>query len=733
LEIRRAAHELKARSENMKMRSRFAILPSLCGLVLAAAQSAMAQANLPVYTDNLVNNYQDWSFSCTRSFTNTTPPYVHSGTYSISVTITSSSGSLYLHSPDFNTAPYTNLTFWINGGPAGGQRLQARAVINGNAGPGYSLGTLPAGTWQQFVIPLSTLGAGSTVNFDGIWIQIASGSSTPIFYVDDMQLVAAPAPATVNLSVDASQVIRSADSRWFGVNTATWDASLGNLAALPLLTNAAVLTLRWPGGSEADGYHWASDLSNNKSFQNLATNLGAQVFTTLNYGSGTSNEAAGWVLYANITNHCHFKYWEVGNECYGSWEEDNNAVPHDPYTYAVRAAGYMQMMRAADPTIKIGCVAVPGDTTDENNTNHYVRNPQTGQMVNGWTPVMLTTLSNLGVLPDFLIYHYYPEYTPTPWSPPSPSPDSDPLLLQTSTNWASDAATLRQELSNYIGAPSSNIELCVTENNSDSSLGGRQLSSVVNSLYMVDAMSQLMKTEFNSYLWWDFENGTGTGGDTDPTIYGWRTNGDEGIVTVNFGPTITNNNPNFYGMKLMQYFVRPGDSVLQSASSYPLLSAYGARKADGSLAVLVINKDATTNFNGQINLANYSPWTNATIHTYGMIQDNATKNGLGLALQDVAVTNTPISGNPFNYSFTPYSMTVFTIPPAGPSLQAVSATGNSLVLQLQGQTGAPYVIETSANLTSWSPVSTNMLNTSPMNLTNTVSSSAQFWRAYWKP
>jgi alpha-N-arabinofuranosidase len=732
-----ATVEQKAKSEIMKMQARLPILPSICCLVLAAAQSVVAQANLPVYTDNLVNDFQDWSFYCTRSFVNTTAPYVHSGTYSISVTITNGSGSLYFHSPDFNTTPYTNLTFWINGGPTGGQHLQARAVINGNAATPFSLGTLSANSWQQFVIPLSTLGAGNAANFDGIWIQIASGSSTPVFYVDDIQLSAAPAPTTVNLSVDAAQVLRSADARWFGVNTAVWDASLGNLAALPLLTNAGVLTLRWPGGSQSDAnYHWASDTAKNISFQSLATNLGAQVFTTVNYGSGTSNEAAGWVLWANITNHCHFKYWEIGNECYGSWEQDNNTVAHDPYTYAVRAAGYMAMMRAADPTVKIGCVAVPGDTSYANNMNHGVRNPHTGATNYGWTPVMLTTLSNLGVLPDFLIYHYYPQYTPTtpPWAFPNPSPDSDPLLLQVSTNWAGDAATLRQELTDYIGAPGSNIELCVTENNSDSSLGGRQLSSVVNSLYMVDAMSELMKTEFNSYLWWDFENGTGTGGDTDSTIYGWRPNGDEGIVTVNFGPTTTNNNPNFYGMKLMQYFVRPGDKVLQSGSSYQLLSAYGARKADGALAVLVINKDGTTNFNGQISLANYSPWTNATIYTYGMAQDNATKNGLSLALQDVAVTNTPVSGNPFTYSFPPYSMTVFVVPPAAPSLHAVSASGGSLVLQLQGQTGAPYVIQTSTDLLSWNPVSTNMLATSPMNVTNSFSpGSARFWRAYWKP
>ncbi|HXD00771.1 MAG TPA: hypothetical protein VN048_15625, partial [Verrucomicrobiae bacterium] len=121
------------------------------------------------------------------------------------------------------------------------------------------------------------------------------------------------------------------------------------------------------------------------------------------------------------------------------------------------------------------------------------------------------------------------------------------------------------------------------------------------------------------------------------------------------------------------------------------------------------------------------------MYTYGMTQDNAAKNSLSLALQDVQVTSAPVSGNPFSYSFPPYSMTVFTIPPAAPSLHAVSASGNSLVLQLQGQTGAPYVVETSSNLASWSPVSTNMLNTSPMTVTNTISASAQFWRAYWKP
>ena len=94
----------------------------------------------------------------------------------------------------------------------------------------------------------------------------------------------------------------------------------------------------------------------------IATNLGAQVFTTVNYGTGTPGEAAAWVLSANKTNHCGFKYWEIGNECYGSWETDSHAIPHDPYTYATNAAAYIQQMKAAYPAvpIKVGIVVVPG-------------------------------------------------------------------------------------------------------------------------------------------------------------------------------------------------------------------------------------------------------------------------------------------------------------------------------------------------------------------------------------
>ena len=84
-----------------------------------------------------------------------------------------------------------------------------------------------------------------------------------------------------------------------------------------------------PGGSISDEYHWGSNttLTNtwtwSASFPEMVrvtTNVGAQAFVVVNYGSGTAQEAAAWVRHANITNNLGFKNWEVGNECYGTWE-----------------------------------------------------------------------------------------------------------------------------------------------------------------------------------------------------------------------------------------------------------------------------------------------------------------------------------------------------------------------------------------------------------------------------
>jgi hypothetical protein len=151
--------------------------------------------------------------------------------------------------------------------------------------------------------------------------------------------------------------------------------------------------------------------------------------------------------------------------------------------------------------------------------------------------------------------------------------------------------------------------------------------------------------------------------------------------------------------------------------------------------MLVINKDTTTNFNAQISLTNFVPWTNATVQSYGIPQDQAAEYNESASLQGIATTNFPTAGTNFTYSFPALSLTLFTFAPAAAQLQSSLTIDGQLVLQVQGQAGVPYVIQTSTDLVSWIPVSTNLLTSDLLNLTNSIPSASpqQFWRAVWQP
>ncbi|MGH7941670.1 MAG: alpha-L-arabinofuranosidase [Limisphaerales bacterium] len=703
-------------------------------LPLLFGANLLAQASLPICNGYLVNGFQNWSWAAVNL------SETFEGSNCVSVTDGVKYQAFYIEHAPFNTSPYSSLDFWINGGSSGGQSEQVTGLINGTNQVDYPLGPLPANTWEHFTIPLASLGIANTADCTGFWIQSSIYNSQPAFYVTGLQLLAAPAPATVHLDVNAANVIRAADTRWFGFNTAAWDSDFDTATTSNLLEECGCTTLRFPGGSLSDTYNWATDKTINdpyawatsfRDFIQIATNIGAQVFITVNYGTGTSNEAAAWVASANITNHCNFKYWEIGNEVYGTWEVDSNTPPNDPVTYATRAAGYIQLMKAKDPTIKIGAVAVPGEDNDVNYSTEVVTNPVTGATHSGWTPVMLTTFRKMGVYPDFLIYHDYPEYT----SSGSNSDDSDPLLLQVADNycpgvfsdWTSAAQNFRIQLNDYLGPAGSNIELCVTENNSDAGAEGKQMTGIVNGLYLADSLGQLMRTEFNSLIWWDLRNGPSTAGDFDPTLYGWRPFGDEGIT---WGAT---NYPVFYAEKLLQHFIRAGDSVLNASSDYLLLSDYAVQRTNGALTLLVINKDMTTNFNAQVVLTNYFPAPVATIQSYGIAQDEAARTNGPAALQGIADTNFTGASTNFTYSFPAGTLTLFTFTPAAGQLHSSIVSPGEFILSYPAQANVPYVLQQSSNLVTWIPVSTNRCTGPVWSVTNTVSSAKEFWRVAWQP
>lgn len=244
--------------------SRFGRLALAAQLVLFAiafsTSSAVAQVpNMVVYNGQLQNGWQNWSWA-TVNFGNASPSY--SGGDTISVTV-GAWQALYLDSPAFNTSPYTSVDFWINGGAAGGQKLQVQAMLAGNSQPAYMLPALEANTWQHIDIPLSTLGVANAPNFNGFWIMDSTGGPQPTFYVADISILSgSAAPPATTISVDASANTHPISPLIYGVAFATTQ----QLEDLNSPLNRA-------GGNNESMYNWEDNASNHGSdwyFESIA-------------------------------------------------------------------------------------------------------------------------------------------------------------------------------------------------------------------------------------------------------------------------------------------------------------------------------------------------------------------------------------------------------------------------------------------------------------------------------
>lgn len=186
------------------------------------------------------------------------------------------------------------------------------------------------------------------------------------------------------------------------------------------MMNLRPAILRWPGGCYADVYHWKdaigprsnrkkiknifwgnwsrrllegiSDLPRNPyglddikefsrrighdvhnqfgtlEFLSLCEEILALPYITINYGSGTPEEAADWVEYCNGTPDSNFgglrtshgrrspfnvPFWGIGNEIY---LENEQGFEKNPADYGRKYMQFAKKMKAKDPSIKlIGC------------------------------------------------------------------------------------------------------------------------------------------------------------------------------------------------------------------------------------------------------------------------------------------------------------------------------------------------------------------------------------------
>jgi hypothetical protein len=629
------------------------ILKKLSRLAVAICTLAtLAQAQtMSAYGDSLENGYQNWSW-CTTDLASKT--YAHAGKASAKVTYTASWQGFYLHGQTFPLQTFAGIGFYIHGGTTEGRTLNIAATKNSVALPSVNLdkyitgGKVPKGKWAKVFVPLTDLGLKPTDRSDGFIIQEGTGKAQPAFWLDDISWVGGTPPTGVIVNVDTTAALRRVDLRHFGINAAVWAGNLASDKTKARVAEAGYRMFRFPGGSLSDTYHWKTNKTdgndwswavNFDDFFNLTNTVKGRAYITANYGSGTPEEAAEWVKYSKDKGF-GYKYWEVGNENFGTWENDTHTRKNDPYTYAQGFAKFFKAMKAADSTIKVGAVAAPGEDSFVNFTDHPVTNPRTKAKHNGWTCVMLANLAKLGVTPDYLIYHRYPYYLGN---------ESDYVLLQSGNTWATEIADLRQQLTDYMPKTGNRVEIICNENNGGG--GGKQMVSLVDGLYLADSFGSVLQTECNGYAFWDLYNGKETGGNMGSWLYGWRMYGDWGQLDPNGDPY-----PSFYVQKLLKNFTAPGDMVVKCQSDSVLVAAFAVFRANGSVNVLLVNKHPSatipvqTNIVGSVNKATIKLWR------YGISQDEAARTGVGT--QDVTTQSLTNLAPNFAYDLKPYSVVI---------------------------------------------------------------------------
>jgi hypothetical protein len=351
-----------------------------------------------------------------------------------------------------------------------------------------------------------------------------------------------------------------------GVNTATWDSNFTDSSVAGTLSNAGLGLIRFPGGSSADLYNWQStsgvDFAQYSKQVNAISN--GQKLVTVNYGTGTPQEAAAWVTQSQSSGE-GVSLWEVGNEEYGSWEADNHTDPHTPSSYASNALPFMQAIKGADANAKI-CFdyGLDGSLSPGSGANNW----------QDWDNTILQA------------DHSYINCADVHWYPinglPSESVES---IMNTVNNIPTAAGEVHSELSTY--DPSA--DFIVGETNI-SEAANPWNEEPVGALFSAATAMEWLSYGAHSVDWWDVHNDGSSSGDFGLLSSG--TSG-EGSLAVK-GATV-------------------GTLPLSQSNAF----GYYSDLPNGSHAIMLVNADPSSSFS--VSTASVGMGSSGTEYTY----DNA--------------------------------------------------------------------------------------------------------------
>ncbi|MBP7686296.1 MAG: hypothetical protein KA765_00205 [Thermoflexales bacterium] len=363
---------------------------------------------------------------------------------------------------------------------------------------------------------------------------------------------AVPTPIPGALYVNAEQSIGASSPLVFGTNYGPWVFLMP--AVKPKAIAAGLTYLRYPGGEYGDN----ADLMEYQIDEAaaLAKELGADLSLCVRLMNGTPENAALMVKYANKTKGYNVKYWSIGNEPNLYNSRQDGIKGYDTVRFNQEWRTFAEAMRAVDPTIKL----VGPDINQF--TANLAGNPKD---VNGkdW---LTEFLKANGDLVDVVAVHRYP----FPRSIGEPLPTIDQLLTS-SEEWDQTIPALRQIIKEATGADK---PIAVTEINSNwNTVSGGEATpeTLANALWWGDALGRLIRNRTDIVAQFLLTSKSGAGG------------GEMGLLGT-YDPR-----PIYYVYPMYKRF---GSQLIQASTDATLLSIYAAKRADGTLTLMVLNRSA---------------------------------------------------------------------------------------------------------------------------------------------
>ncbi len=430
----------------------------------------------------------------------------------------------------------------------------------------------------------------------------------PGFFLDDWQERSAVFPshemtekpwkaATVNVKVEMDSVVNKIPHLIFGNNAVTYGKALiENARAISDLTNLKPNVLRWPGGSLSDHYFWNASPSSKPGdvpedfnvwygmdsnwamsldeYYDLLEETGSTGIICVNYGyaryglsadpvAAAAHMAAEWVRYDKGRT----RYWEIGNENYGSWEagyEIDQSVNQDGQPKRISGKLYGEHCRVYIDSMRIAAAEVGNDI--KIGVVAYDSEESWDALSSVWNEEMMP---EVGHMADFIVVHSY--FTPyAENSSVSTILNSHHVPGDMMDVIVADMAEAGQEM----------IPVAMTEWNIFA-VGSKQQVSYIAGMHAALVLGEYVINDYGMASRWDLLNN-------------WAEGDDHGLFSTGGEPGVDplNPRPAFFYMFYWQKYL--GDRmVASSVEANNDVISYASSFSSGDCGMVLINKGKT--------------------------------------------------------------------------------------------------------------------------------------------